>query len=100
MEDEPIDVEPEQQSPSTTSNSEEEIANPAKELATFLAGVGYTKDEISDFVRNHLGLTPEDKDGILAELADKESLIGKAKEYFVKKQNTLPFEYDGEEIDF
>lgn len=100
MEDEPIDVEPEQQSPSTTSNSEEEIANPAKELATFLAGAGYTKDEISDFVRNHLGLTPEDKDGILAELADKESLIGKAKEYFVKKQSTLPFEDDEEEIDF
>jgi len=95
-----IDIDPEEADINQAkSNQPEEVENPAKELATFLAGVGYTKDEVSDFIRNHLGLTPENKDGILAVLADKKGLIEKAKEYFAKKQDTLPFD-DGEELNF
>lgn len=59
----------------------EKQKSPAHRLMSFLKENGLTKEEIGSFVKDELGLSSDDVDGIEAVLADMEALNGKIQNF-------------------
>lgn len=56
-------------------NNKELIVSPAKELMLFLKSKDVPKDRIGEFVKDVLGLTSEDEEGIKQALENKEEIV-------------------------
>lgn len=75
----------EQKSKKNTNITSEE--DPAKTLADYLKDKGMTKEQIKVFVNDILGLSKEDKEGILEVLESKEILNGMIEDFLNPNEN-------------
>ncbi|MFA6195265.1 MAG: recombinase RecT [Sulfurimonas sp.] len=64
--------------------------SPAKELMQYLTNNGLTKEEVGSFVKDVLGLSSSDTDGIQALLADKNVLDLKIQEFLAADSDEIP----------